>query len=240
MPVGTATICRDARASKARFQVLHGAGPCTRLPGVNLQAAEPRVGYALETRPMTAEEFLAWEEAQPAKHEFVRGEVFAMTGGIDRHNTVAINLLVKLRQHLRGTPCRVYASDVKLRVEAADCFFYPDLMVTCSAADLASRSFKREPVLVVEVLSPSTAAFDRGAKFTEYRRLPSLAEYLLVDVERLHCDLYRKGADGLWVLHPSGPDEAVRLASLDLVVEAGELWADLEPDEPEAPAGSPA
>ena len=238
MPSGIARICNDARAAKARFYVLHSVEHCTRLPGVNLQAAEPRVGYALEARPMTAEEFLAWEEAQPAKHEFVRGEVFAMTGGIDRNDTVAGNLYIRLRQQLRGTPCRVYAGDVKLRVEAADCCFYPDLMVTCSAADLASRSFKREPVLVVEVLSPSTAAFDRGAKFTEYRRLPSLAEYLLVDVERLHCDLYRKGADGLWVLHPSGPDEAVRLASLDLVVEAAELWADLEPaDDDEAAAG---
>jgi Uma2 family endonuclease len=196
------------------------------------------VGYALENRPMTAAEFLAWEEAQTIKYEFVRGEVFAMTGGVDRNNTVAGNLYMCLRQHLRGTPCRVYGSDVKLRVEAADCFFYPDLMVTCSAADLADRLIKREPVLVAEVLSPSTAGHDRGAKFADYRRLPTLNEYLLVDVDRRQCDLYRKGADGLWVLHPSGPDETVRLASIDLVVEAADLWADLEPDAPAAPAAS--
>ena len=194
------------------------------------------MGYALETRPMTAQEFLAWDETQTIKHEFIRGEVFAMTGGVDRNYTVALNLAIALRQHLRGTPCRVYGSDVKLRVEAADCFFYPDLMVTCSAADLASRLIKREPVLVVEVLSPSTAAFDRGEKFADYRQLPSLSEYLMVDVERRHCDLHRKGADGLWVLHPSGPGDAVRLASLDLVVEAAEPWADLEPDAPDAAA----
>jgi Uma2 family endonuclease len=185
---------------------------------------------------MTAQEFPAWDETQTIKYEFVRGDVFAMTGRVDRNHTVAINLLVRLRQHLRGTPCRVDGSDVKLRVEAADCLFYPDLMVTCSAADLADRRIKREPVLVVEVPSPSTAGFDRGAKFADYRRLPSLAEVLLVDVERLQCDLYRKGADGLWVLHPSGPDEAVRLASADLIVEAAELWADLEPDTPAAAA----
>jgi Uma2 family endonuclease len=112
-------------------------------------------------------------------------------------------------------------------------------MVTCSAADLADRLVKREPVLVAEVLSPSTAAFDRGDKFADYRRLPSLAEYLIVDVERRRCDLYRKGADGLWVLHPSGPDDAVKLASVDLVVEAAELWADLEPDAPAAPPALP-
>lgn len=201
---------------------------------MSLGVREPRVGYALETRPMTAEEFLIWDETQTLKHEFVRGEVFAMTGGVDRNYTVALNLALALRQHLRGTPCRVYGSDVKLRVEAADCFFYPDLMVTCSATDLGQRLIKREPVLVVEVLSPSTAAFDRGEKFADYRQLPSLAEYLMVDVERRRCDLHRKGADGLWVLHPSGPEDAVRLASLDLVVEAAELWADLEPDAPDA------
>lgn len=199
-------------------------------PGVS----EPRVGCALETRPMTADEFLAWDERQTVKHEFVRGEVFAMTGGVDRNYTVALNLALLLRRHLRGTPCRVYGSDVKLRVDATDCFFYPDLMVTCSAADLGDRLIKREPVLVVEVLSPSTAAFDRGEKFADYRMLPALREYLMVDVERRQCDLHRRGADGLWVLHPSGPDDPVRLASVDLVVEAAELWADLEPDAPAA------
>jgi Uma2 family endonuclease len=200
---------------------------------VKLVAEQPRVGYALETRRMTADEFLAWDETQPLKHEFVRGEVFAMVGGVDRNYTVALNLAIRLRQHLRGTPCRVYGSDVKLRVEAADCFFYPDLMVTCSGADMHQRLLKREPVLVVEVLSPSTSGYDRGEKFADYRQLPSLAEYLLVDVDRRQCDLYRKGADGLWVLHPSAPEDAVRLASIDLVVEAGELWADLEPDAPD-------
>lgn len=187
------------------------------------------MGYALEHRLMTAEDFLTWDETQTIRHEFIRGEVFMMTGGVDRHNTVALNLALALRQHLRGSPCRVYANDVKLRVDAADCFFYPDVMVTCSASDLADRQIKREPVLVIEVLSPSTAAFDRGDKFTDYRLLPSLAEYLLVDVTRQRCDLYRKGADGMWVLHPRAIDQDVRLESVDLTVSADELWADLEP-----------
>lgn len=188
---------------------------------------------------MTAAEFLLWDETQADRHEFVRGEIFMMPGGIDRNSTVALNLVVALRPHLGGSPCHVYASDVKLRIEAADCFFYPDLMVTCSPADLDSRKFKHEPLLVVEVLSPSTAAFDRGDKFADYRQLPSLAEYLLVDVDRQRCDLYRKGADGLWVLHPSGPTEALHLASVDLRITPDALWADLEPvgeGEADAPA----
>jgi Uma2 family endonuclease len=192
---------------------------------------EPRVGYALEKRRMTAAEFLDWENAHAERHEFVRGEVFLMTGGRDLNNTVTLNLAMALRQHLKGSPCRVYAADIKLRVDAADCFFYPDLMVTCSQADLADRLVKREPVLVVEVLSPSTAAFDRGDKFTDYRALPSLAEYLLVDVDRRRCDLYRKGSDGLWVLHPVASDQTLTLASVALQVPPADLWADLEPSD---------
>ncbi len=189
------------------------------------------MGYALENRPMTAEQFLAWDQTQTVRHEFVRGEVFMMVGGTDFNNTVTLNLALALRKHLGGSRCRVYANDVKLRIESADCYFYPDLMVTCSPADAAQRLIKREPVLVVEVLSPSTASFDRGDKFAEYRRLPGLAEYLLVDAARRRCDLYRKGADGLWVLHPSGATEPVHLASVDFSLSPEALWADLEPTE---------
>ena len=204
---------------------------------MSLVASEPRVGYALEKRRMTADEFLAWDADQTVRHEFVRGEVFAMAGGEDRHYSVALNLAVALHQHLRGSPCRVYGSDVKLRVEAADCFYYPDLMVTCSAADAADRLVKREPVLVVEVLSPSTAAFDRGEKFAAYRQLPSLAEFLLVDIDARRCELFRKGADGLWVLHPTQCEEPLHLVSVGLTVAAEALWADLEPDPPAPAAG---
>jgi len=196
---------------------------------MSLSVSERAVGYALRQPRMTADEYLAWDAGQTERTEFVAGEVFAMAGGEDRNATVAGNLYIALRQHLRGSPCRVYAHDVKLRVEAADGFFYPDLMVTCSAADLAERLIKREPVLVVEVLSPSTSAFDRGDKFAAYRRLPSLREYLLVDVDRQRCDLFRQGADGLWVLHPSEPGQPVHLASVDLRVAPEALWADLEP-----------
>ena len=184
---------------------------------------------ALQKQAMTAAEFLAWDAGQTLRHEFVRGEVFMMVDGEDRNNTVALNVVVALRQHLRGGPCLVYASDVKLRVEAADCYFYPDVMVTCSAVDLDDRLIKREPVLVVEVLSPSTAAFDRGNKFADYRALPGLVEYLLIDVDRQRCELYRKAVDGLWELHPGESGAGVELASVDLAISAEALWADLEP-----------
>jgi Uma2 family endonuclease len=194
-----------------------------------LTATEQPVGYALQRQAMSAAEFLAWDAGQTIKHEFVQGEVFAMAGGEDRNATLAGNVYMALRQHLRGTPCRVYGSDVKLRVEAADCYFYPDVMVTCSPNDLGDRLIKREPSMVVEVLSPSTAAYDRGEKFAAYRQLPSLQEYLLVDVDRQRCDLFRKGADGLWVLHPTAGAEPLQLASVALTITPEALWADLEP-----------
>ena len=190
------------------------------------------MGYALEQRRMTADEFLAWDAGQTLKREFVRGEVFLMAGGEDNNFTVAGNLYMALRRHLSGTPCRVFGSDVKLRVEAADCFFYPDLMVTCSAADHASALVKTEPKLLVEVLSPSTAAYDRGVKFAHFRRIATLQEYLLVDLDTRRTDLYRKGSDGLWVLHPFEPGQTVQLASVNLEITAEQLFAEVDPPAP--------
>jgi Uma2 family endonuclease len=180
----------------------------------------------------TADEYLAWERAQPERHEYIDGEVFAMAGGEDRNATVALNLAIALRQHLDGGPCRVYVSEVRLHVAASNAYFYPDLMVTCDAADAANRLAKSAPLLVVEVLSPSTGAYDRGDKFAHYRSVPSLQEYVLVDIDRRATDVYRKGADGLWVLHPFIGEQTVELSSIALAVPAATLFADLEGEAP--------
>ena len=187
------------------------------------------MGQAPHNLKLSAEAFVAWDSTQTLRHEFVRGEVFLMAGGEDGNATAALNVGMALRAHLRGTPCRTFLTDVKLHVEAADCYFYPDVMVTCSAADAASRLVKREPVLVVEVLSPGTAAYDRGQKFADYRLLPSLREYLLVDTRTRRCDLYRKGVDGQWVLHPSEPGQAVTLACVEMTISAEALWDEVPP-----------
>jgi Uma2 family endonuclease len=182
------------------------------------------MAYVATRARMSAEEFLRWDEHEPLRHEFVRGEVFAMAGAEDAHVTVAGNLYAALRAHLRGTPCRTFIADMKLRVEAADCFFYPDVLVTCSGSDAADPKIKREALLVIEVLSPSTAAYDRGDKFAAYRALPSLREYLLVDPQTRRCDLYRKGEDGLWVLHPFEAGQDLSLASDAITIGAVALW----------------
>ena len=185
------------------------------------------MGHAAQKPVFTATEYMIWETRQAERHEFVDGEVFAMAGAEDRHVTVALNLAFALRQHLAGTPCRTYISDMKLSVAAANQYFYPDLLVTCSPADQANATVKSEPKLIVEVLSPSTAAYDRGLKFGYYRALPSLQEYVLVDIDTRSTDCYRKGADGLWVLHPFAKGEPVLLASVTLEMTAAQLFAEV-------------
>ena len=175
----------------------------------------------------TAEDYLAWEPAQLDRHEYLDGEVFAMAGAEDGHVTVTMNAAFTVRQHLSGSPCRTYVTDMRVHVAASNSYFYPDVLVTCSALDRASAMVKTEPKLIIEVLSPSTAAYDRGLKFSHYRSLPSLEEYVLIDLDTRSTDCYRKGADGLWVLHPFARGEAVELASVALELTVAQLFADV-------------
>ncbi|TXL21852.1 hypothetical protein BMR03_11595, partial [Methylococcaceae bacterium HT2] len=115
---------------------------------------------------MSADEYLAWEELQEEKHEYVHGEIFAMGGARREHVLVSLNIASALKQHLRGTPCRAYMSDMKLRVASMDTFFYPDVIVSCNQKDHQAEQYLSFPTLIVEVLSDSTEAYDRGAKFT--------------------------------------------------------------------------
>lgn len=185
------------------------------------------MGLAAEKSIFTANDYLAWEATQLDRHEYLDGDVFAMAGAEDRHVTVALNLAFALRQHLTGGPCRTYMSDMRLNVAASNSYFYPDVLVTCSALDQASPLVKTEPKLIIEVLSPSTAAYDRGLKFSHYRSLPSLNEYAVIDLDSRITDVYRKGADDLWVLHPFGRGETIELASVALHVSATQLFADV-------------
>ena len=182
---------------------------------------------AAQKTVFTATDYLVWESGQLERHEFLDGEVFAMVGAEDRHVTVSMNLAFALRQHLSGSPCRTYMSDMRLQVAAANSYFYPDVLVTCSALDLASPMVKTEPKLIAEVLSPSTAAYDRGLKFSHYRSLASLEEYVLIDLDTRSTDCFRKGDDGLWVLHPFARGEVVLLASVALELSAAQLFAEV-------------
>ena len=163
------------------------------------------MGYAQPISVFSSADYLAWEGEQAERHMFVRGEVFSMAGGTAEHNAAAFSVARELHQHLKGTPCQVFIGDRRLHVNAANCYYYPDVVVTCASVDTSNPKITTLTAakLVVEVLSPSTSAFDRGDKFADYRRLDTLEEYMLIDPEKGGVDAFRKGPDGLWVLHPS-------------------------------------
>ncbi len=187
---------------------------------------------ALPLKTMTAEEYLAWEEQQETKHEFYQGivyEVYAMAGARDAHVTVSLNVASLFKSHLRGTPCRTYIAAMKLKAAEADEYFYPDVFVTCDERDRASEYHKSHPKLIVEVLSPPTAGFDRGGKFAAYRKIPELQEYAVVDASRRAVDLFRKDGSGHWVLWPSEGLEAVEFASIGLSASLADIFEDVEP-----------
>lgn len=187
--------------------------------------------------PFSSDDYLAWEAEQAEKHEYVNGQVFAMAGAGAAHVTVMGNVYIALRQHLKGSPCRTFLSDMKVQVDAVSSYFYPDVVVTCSPRDAQDPLIQREPTLIVEVLSPSTAAYDRGGKFSAYRQLASLQEYVLIDTDTRATDVYRKGADGLWVLHPFERDASVVLASVALTLPAAVLFDEV-PEHPVAASAS--
>jgi Uma2 family endonuclease len=180
---------------------------------------------------MSLEAFLDWENTQDEKHEFVRGEVFAMVGGRRVHGAILLNVASSLKQQLRGTPCRAFADSMKLQI--GQDIFYPDVFVTCDAADLRTEQIFSAPKLIVEVLSPSTEGYDRGLKFLRYRTLPSLAEYLLVHPDTREASLFRRGADGLFTLHDFSKAARIELTSIGCVLDRDELFEGIE-TEPDA------
>lgn len=180
--------------------------------------------------PFGPEDYLAWEHEQPLRHEYVEGEVFAMSGASDAHGTAALNLAATLRASLRGSPCKTFIADMKVHVEAANSFFYPDILVTCDPRDRTPEAshVKRHPLLIVEVLSPSTEAYDRGNKFAAYRRLASLQEYVLVSLDERRIEVFRRDATGHWVLYPFALDEELELSSIAFRCPVAEVFEGVE------------
>ena len=175
------------------LQYLPGRTCCNKYKEVNM-------GEAQQLQPMTAAQYLESEPAQLEKYQYIHGDVFAMGGASRRHATVSGNLLTELDRSLEGSPCRVYIADMNLEIKKEEIYFYPDVLVTCDPGDHKAEQFMRSPVIVAEVLSDSTAAFDRGDKSTHYRRPPSLKEFVLIDPERKRIELYRRTKQDTWEL----------------------------------------
>ena len=185
-----------------------------------------------------AQAYLAWEALQPERHEYVDGEVYAMTGALAPHNFISGNAYVWLRQALRGSPCSVFIDSHKLRINAQGDFLYPDVMVTCDSRDRRpeEQRFISHPWLIAEVLSDSTAAYDRGRKFELYRSIATLTHYLLIEQDRPHADLFFKNEQGQWVLQALTADDAIEIERLGQPWPVATLFEEVDFTPPAPPA----
>lgn len=177
---------------------------------------------------ISPEDYLEGERVSPIKHEYIRGEVYAMTGGTQAHNIITGNLFLLLGNHVRHRGCRAFMENIKVRIETADIYYYPDLVVSCDSRDRNSyEDFIRYPSLVVEVLSPTTAAFDRGDKFGDYRQIETLQEYVLISQERVSVECFRRNTEGRWELYTYTKGEEIYLASVDFRTDIAVLYEDV-------------
>lgn len=172
---------------------------------------------------MTAEEYLEWEALQDLRYELIDGDVVAMTGGTIAHNDIALNLNDKLRSALRPKGCRVNVADVKVKVEATGNYFYPDLVVSCDDRDREATKEILFPGLLVEVLSPRTEAKDRGKKWQNYRQIPTLIEYVLINCDRPLVECFRR-RDRLWIYQTFGVGEVLDLESVGVSIAVDDLY----------------
>jgi len=178
---------------------------------------------------MTPPEYLEWEEQQPLKYEYVNGEVLAMTGGTLPHNDIALNLASALKNHLRGKGCKVQMADAKVGVSQNGPFHYPDVVVSCDLSDKKSRQILYHPCLIVEVLSPGTESFDRGRKFSNYRQIDTLKEYVLIDPDRISVECYRLNEQHIWefTAYDEQTDLDIYLPSVDFHCPLSLLYEDV-------------
>jgi len=157
------------------------------------------MNLAAKHQVISIDEYLEGELRSDIRHEYLAGEVYAMAGAGEKHKRISLNIAFHLRAASRGTACGVFINDMKLRIDASDAFYYPDVLVSCDPAD-TQPLFKSLPCLLVEVLSPSTEVIDRREKLLAYRKLPTLRHYLLVSQEQRAVQWHQRDADGQWLI----------------------------------------
>ncbi|AMW31333.1 Uma2 family endonuclease [Limnospira platensis] len=173
----------------------------------------------------TVEDYIIAEAESTIRHEYMGGYVFAMAGASEEHNLIAVNLCTLLRSHLRGSSCRVFMSDMKVKVQD-DIFYYPDLLVTCNPED-NHRYFKTQPNLIIEVLSESTESTDRREKLMNYQTLETLKEYVLVSQDVMQVEVYRQETPGSWTVQILGKDNELTWESVGLTVTVAQIYEDV-------------
>jgi Uma2 family endonuclease len=186
---------------------------------------------ALSKTFLTAEEYLEFERKVEYKSEYYLGEMFAMAGASYAHNLLVSNILFRLRQGLGPRPCSVLPSDMRVRVSPTGLYTYPDVVVVCGEPQFPDeqKDALLNPSLLVEVLSPSTEAYDLGRKFEHYRSIESLGEYLVVATDRIHADLFTRQADGGWLLRSANRmEDSLDLQSVGCRLTLADLYEKVE------------
>lgn len=181
-------------------------------------------------RHISVEEYLILEEQASERHEYWRGEIFMMAGASRNHNLIAGNVYFALRQRAGTRGCTAYMADVRLRIERDNAYVYPDVMLVCGVAQTDPRQPETvmNPIVLVEVLSDSTAGFDRNEKFKMYRNIPSLEHYVMIDQREPYIESYRREGR-FWVLETlEGLDAVLKLRALDLEISMQEIYAQVE------------
>ncbi len=186
--------------------------------------------------PMSVEDYLTLDRTSlEARYEFIDGHAYLLAGGTANHSIIGVNITSTIHRLLSDSPCRIYNSDMRVRLSETR-YVYPDAIVSCDAQDRGQIDTIHYPRLAIEVLSPSTEAYDRGRKFGYYRACPTMQEYVLVDTQRQAIEVYRRETDALWTLHPFGPGDDVELASLGVHFPIAEAYRDVvfpDEDQPE-------
>lgn len=178
------------------------------------------------------EEYLVLEEMSNVRHEYLDGHIYAMAGGTLEHGGLCANLIALLSNALEGRPCRVFTSDVRVRVQATGLDTYPDASVVCGRIerDAADRNALTNPVILAEVTSPTTESYDRGQKLDHYKRLPSLREALLVSHAEHRLEVWRRDGEGRWTAESYGPGSTARLVSIDAALPVDVVYRNPLPD----------
>jgi Uma2 family endonuclease len=198
------------------------------------EKSEKMIAAKENTPHLTPEEYFAWEEQQLEKHEYINGQVYAMIGGSVNHSRIAIRFTTMFDTHLDPSSCITGNSDLKVNILGTTNYTYPDASVTCDERDKANIQYISHPCLIVEVLSKSTEAYDRGGKFRMYQNNPALIDYLLVSSTTIEIDLYHKNDAGDWLIINYKPGDTIELKSINLKFPIEQVYRGLtlEPETP--------
>ncbi len=192
-----------------------------------MEVEEP--SHAYQKKVYSIQEYLKMENASLEKHEYYKGEIFAMSGAGNRHNIISTNIIASLKNRLKGKGCRPYGSDMRINIPENTLFTYPDISIFCGEVKTLKedQNTATYPAAIIEILSLSTRNYDRGEKFMLYRAIPSLTDYILIDAEAIHTEHFSINKEKLWQLKEYNKiDEEIFLETLNVKLSLEEIYED--------------